>query len=109
MTNAVEVATTQQVVITEVRQGLVEVAVPSSPRVVEVVTAGPQAGVRIGRVLTDATTSGTLYVGTAPLGSAESAAVWTITRSTFSAAGIRTSRGTATGATWTGRTSHTYS
>ena len=58
--------------------------------------------------LIDAETAGVIYVGTAPAGTAQTAASWTITRSTFSAAGIRTSRGTASGVSWTDRTSHTY-
>lgn len=64
---------------------------------------------RARKVLIDGTTVGIIYVGTSPLGSAESASVWTITRSQFSAAGIRTSKGTASGVTWTGRATHSYS
>jgi hypothetical protein len=59
-------------------------------------------------VRVDASTVGTIMIGKAPHGSAESAPVWAITRSTYSPAGIRTSKGTATAVTWTGRTSHTY-
>ena len=58
--------------------------------------------------LVDASTAGVIYVGTAAHGTAEGSAAWTITRSVFNAAGTRTSRGTATGVTWTGRASHTY-
>lgn len=64
---------------------------------------------RARKVLIDGTTVGTIYAGRAPLGSVESAAVWAITRSQFNAAGIRTSKGTATNVTWTGRSTHTYS
>lgn len=53
-------------------------------------------------------TANTVYVGKAPNGSAESAAVWAITRFVFSAAGVETSSSTITAATWTGRTGHTY-
>lgn len=56
----------------------------------------------------DSSTLGVLYVGKASAGSSESASAWTITRSTFSAAGVRISKGTATGVSWSGRTSHTY-
>ena len=109
MSNTVEIITTQQVAVTEVQQGVIEVTAPTKPAVVGVVTAGPQGPVRIGKVLLDADTPGTIYAGTAPLGTAEDAEAWTITRSTFSGAGIRTSRGTASGVSWTDRTSHTYS
>jgi len=67
------------------------------------------ADVDKGVSLVDAiSTANTIYVGIAAKGAAQSSAVWTITRSVFSAAGIRTSKGTATGVTWTGRTTHTY-
>ena len=58
--------------------------------------------------LIDASTAGAIYVGTAPAGTAEGDAAWTIIRSLFSAAGIRTGKGTSTNVTWTGRASHTY-
>lgn len=48
-----------------------------------------------------------IYLGTAPTGSAEGAAVWRITRITY-AAGTQTASGVATAATWTGRAGHTY-
>ena len=48
------------------------------------------------------------YCGTAPAGSSESAAVWTITRISVASNGTTTT-GTATGASWTGRASATYS
>jgi hypothetical protein len=57
----------------------------------------------------DATIANTLYIGKALQGSSESSAVWTIKKSTFSSAGVRTSIGTAVNVTWTGRTGHTYS
>jgi hypothetical protein len=98
MTSITVTGQTQQVVVQEV-----------ATNVIEVITPGPQGPVRVGRVLTDATTAGTIYVGTAAGGTAESAAAWTITRSLFSAAGVRTSKGQAVNVTWTGRASHTYS
>jgi len=48
------------------------------------------------------------YCGTAPAGSSESAAVWTITRIAVASNGATTTA-TATNATWTGRASATYS
>jgi hypothetical protein len=48
------------------------------------------------------------YCGTAPAGSAESAAVWTITRITVASNGT-TITGAATGVSWAGRASATYS
>jgi hypothetical protein len=64
---------------------------------------------RTQKVHVDALTVGIIYVGTAPVGSSTNAPAWTIIKTTYSAAGIRTSKGTATGVTWTGRASHTYS
>ena len=61
------------------------------------------------QTLVDASTAGVIYTGTAPTGTAQSANGWTITRSTFNTAGIRTARGQATGVSWTGRASHSYS
>ena len=48
------------------------------------------------------------YCGTAPAGSAESAAVWTITRISVFSDG-HTTTAMATGVSWTGRASATYS
>jgi hypothetical protein len=56
----------------------------------------------------DTTTTGVIYVGQAISGAAEGSPVWTIVRTTYSAAGIRLTKGTATGVTWTGRAGHTY-
>jgi hypothetical protein len=53
-------------------------------------------------------TANTIYVGKAPAGSSESSAVWVITRTQFSAAGVQTGSSTITAVTWTGRTTHTY-
>lgn len=57
----------------------------------------------------DSSIVSTLYVGRASQGSLESSAVWTVRKSTFDSAGVRTSIGTAVNVTWTGRTGHTYS
>jgi hypothetical protein len=94
----------------------VEVAITHSPQVtveiqqdsttVEANASMPQQPVAA--VLIDAATAGAIYVGLASYGTTESAAAWTITRSLYSAAGVRTSKGTATAVTWTGRSSHTY-
>lgn len=112
MANTVHIASTGQILVTEVAEQVIEVQAPATPATVEVITAGPQ-GVQgpsgIGSVLVDATTTAnTIYVGIAAKGAAQFSAEWTITRSVFSAAGIRTSKGTATGVTWTGRTTQTY-
>jgi hypothetical protein len=67
-------------------------------------SGGASSAVRI-----DSTsTANTIYVGTAPAGSGEAAAVWSITRTQFSAAGVQTGSSTITAVTWTGRTTHTY-
>jgi hypothetical protein len=42
MNNAVEVSSTGQVVVSEVEARIIELAVPATPVVVEVATAGPQ-------------------------------------------------------------------
>jgi hypothetical protein len=106
---AVQVATTRQVIITETAEQVVEVLVPQAPAVVNVITEGPQGpAAGASEVRVDAATAGTIYVGIAVNGTAESATAWTITRSTYSAAGLRTSKLTATAVTWTGRVSHSY-
>jgi hypothetical protein len=69
---------------------------------------GPQGPIRVGEVLIDATTEGTIYVGTAPLGSTPSENVWDITRTIYDSSGVRISKGTATGVNWTDRASHIY-
>jgi hypothetical protein len=76
---------------------------------VTAVTLAPVSGGGGGAVRIDSTsTTNTIYVGKAPAGSAESAAVWDITRTQFSAAGVQTGSGTVSAVTWTGRTSHSY-
>jgi hypothetical protein len=105
----ITVAPASQVSV-ELQQGATPSVVlnaPSVPTVVEVTAPALQSPVAVVRV--DASTAGTVYVGRATYGAAESAALWTITRSLFSPAGIRTSKGTASDVTWTGRATHTYS
>lgn len=111
MSNQVEitVAPPSQVSV-ELQQGATPSVVlnaPSMPTVVEI--SAPMLQQPIAAVRVDASTAGTVYVGRATYGAAESAPLWTITRSTYDAAGIRTSRGQAVAVTWTGRASHTYS
>ncbi len=112
--------TTPQVLVTQSAQAtvqvspadpaVVEVLAPAVPVAVEVGVPGPQAPVRPPNELrVDTGTAGTVYAGRAVNGSAESSAAWTITRSTYNPAGVRQTKGTATGVTWTGRTGHTYS
>jgi hypothetical protein len=70
----------------------------------------PSGGSAAGLVRIDSTsTANTLYVGKAPAGTAESATGWTITRTTYSALGVRlTGPLTATGI-YANRASLTYS
>lgn len=49
------------------------------------------------------------YIGVAAAGASESATVWTIRRSTFASNGSVSVAGTATGVSWSGRLSATYS
>lgn len=49
------------------------------------------------------------YMGLAPYGSSESAAVWTIHRTTVSSAGSVTATATATSVRWSDRLTATYS
>jgi hypothetical protein len=76
---------------------------------VTTVTLAAVSGGGGGAVRIDSTsTANTIYVGKAPAGSSQSAAVWTITRTQFNSAGIQTSSSTITNVTWAGRTSHIY-
>lgn len=121
MSNTVEIIGTQQVLVTETAVNVVELVVPALAAIVEVSTAGPAgpagangtpgaagADAPVKTVKIDTATSGTIYVGKALQGSAESSAVWTVKRSLFNAAGVRTSIGSAVNVTWTGRSGHTY-
>jgi hypothetical protein len=91
---------------------VVEVVEEGGVKVVEIFYPGPQGPPGSGgshlSVRVDASTPGVIYVGTAPDGAAPGSNVWIVTRSLFSLAGVRTSRGRATGTTWTNRALHTY-
>lgn len=100
--------------------GVLEAAIRGTPGIsaYEVAVANGFAGteaewleslaVKPGVCRLDAATAGTVYIGVAASGTSEATAEWSITRSTFNAAGVRTSRGVASGVTWTGRTGHNY-
>jgi len=87
---------------------VVKVVVPGSPAVVRVATPGPAGPVTFPRLRRHDFAAPYSYCGTATAGSAESAAVWTITRINVASNGT-TTIATATNATWTGRASATYS
>jgi hypothetical protein len=90
---------------------VVKVVVPGGPAVVRVATPGPPGPpgpVALARLRRHDFAAPYSYCGTAPAGSAESAAVWTITRINVASNGA-TTVATATNATWTGRASATYS
>lgn len=86
---------------------VVEVSVPSVPSVVEVSVPGPQ-GPAGGLARRHDWAPPYDYLGTAPLGTAESSSAWRITRLTINPAGAVTATGTAVNVTWTGRAGHTY-
>lgn len=115
--------TTPQVLVTQSAQATVQVS-PANPAVVEILAPAVPVAVEVGvpgpqgpigpvrqpdKVRIDTSTAGIIYAGRAVNGSAESSAAWTVTRSTYSPAGVRQTKGTATGVTWTGRSGHTYS
>lgn len=87
---------------------VVKVTVPSGPAVVRVATPGPPGPLRIGQVRVDADTAGIVYVGSAPFGADESDEAWAITKSTFSSAGVRISKGQAVAVAWTNRETAIY-
>lgn len=62
----------------------------------------------VSSVRVDTTANGVIYVGEAIYEADEASPIWAITRTTYNAAGVRTSKGTATAVTWTGRAGHTY-
>lgn len=68
----------------------------------------PERAREVKEVRVDTDTQGVIYVGRGVYGLAESSVGWTITRTTYNIAGVRQSKGTATGVTWTGRAGHTY-
>lgn len=57
----------------------------------------------------DVSTAGTIYAGTAPFGTDETAAAWIIVKAVFNAAGLRTSKGSAVNIAWSARSTATYS
>jgi hypothetical protein len=57
----------------------------------------------------DASTPGVIYVGNAPIDSLETQEVWTINRSLFNPAGVRTEKNQATGVAWVNRFTVIYS
>lgn len=96
-----------EVNIVPASEAVIEVTDPSVTTVVEVSVPQPQQPVAAIRI--DGTTNGIIYVGRASYGSSESAAAWTITRSTYNTAGVRLTKLTAIDVTWTGRAGHSYS
>ena len=97
-----------QVVVASPTPAQVQVFGPDVPSVVTVTVPGPQGPTGDKARRHDWT--GTYdYLGTAPVGTAESAAAWRIVRLTINAAGAVTANQSATNATWTGRAGHTYS
>jgi hypothetical protein len=84
------------------------VTVPGGPSVVRLAIPGPPGSTApIYRVRIDSAISGVIYTGRAASGTSESATGWAIKRRTFTAAGVLTGTGTATGA-WSNRASLTY-
>lgn len=90
-------------------QAQLRVALQTSPDFAEQPDTIPVPERPVTAIRVDTSTAGVIYVGEAIYNAAESSPVWTIVRSTYSPAGIRTGKGTATGVTWTGRAGHTYS
>jgi hypothetical protein len=89
---------------------VVEIERPSQVEVVEIIHPGPQGpAAESAAIRVDAATAGIIYVGQAPHDSAESSPTWTVVRSLFDAAGVRTSKGQAVNVTWSGRATHNYS
>ncbi len=109
---AVEIIEAPPVSVEVVEDGgvqVVEIDQPTQVETVEIITPGRQGpAAASAEIRIDASAVGIVIVGRAPGGSAESAPTWTITRTTYSPAGIRTGKATATGVTWTGRASHSY-
>jgi hypothetical protein len=110
MSNQVEIVTPEAVQVSiELQEGPTPELILNAPTIPVVVELNapllqqPTAAIRV-----DASTAGTVYVGRASYGTPESSESWSITRTTYSAAGVRTSRTTATAVTWTGRVSYTY-
>lgn len=96
-------STLRTIVINTTRQqALRTVIVNRGPKGADGTGGGGSAGER-----RHAFASGTDYCGTAPAGSAENSAVWTISRLTIASAGTVTAA-TATNVKWTDRLTATY-
>lgn len=96
--------------ILEAPRVAVEVIEEAGVKVVEVIHPGPQGPALLPAITrVDTNTPGIVYVGRAPYGTSETAPTWTITRSLFSAAGVRVSKGQAVAVAWTDRETATYS
>lgn len=82
----------------------------TTTNIVKVVTEGPAGPARLPEEIRvdTLTAAGTIYVGRADNGTAESSPNWTIVKTTYSAAGVQLTKGSATAVNWTNRTSHTY-
>lgn len=100
-------STQVEITVSPTSQAQAQIFGPGTPTVVEVQAPTLQQPVAAVRV--DAATAGTVYTGRASYGAIETSPVWTITRSLFSPAGIRTAKGTAVNVAWTARASATYS
>lgn len=87
---------------------VVEVDRPSVPDVVEVIHPGPQ-GPSAARSRRHEWANPYSYCGTAPLGAADAATAWTVTRLQINAAGAVVATGMATAIAWTARASAVYS
>lgn len=95
-----------EVTVSPASQAQAQIFGPGTTTVVEVQAPALQQPIAAIRV--DAETSGAIYTGRASYGSSESSPVWTVTRSLFNPAGIRTAKGTAVNVTWAARASATY-
>jgi hypothetical protein len=86
---------------------VVEVNAISEPVIIEINAPAfqrPTASIRV-----DASTAGTIYVGSASYGALESDDVWTIIRSLFTSDGVRTSREKVINTAWASRSLISYS
>lgn len=87
---------------------VVEIDRPAAVDVVDVIHPGPQGPLAL-RERRHAWSAPFSYCGTAPAGTPEGTASWTVTRIEIGSTGAVLAAGTATDVTWTGRTGHTYS
>lgn len=89
-------------------RGQMRVELQTNPSFADTPGTLPVPNRPVSEIRIDTSTAGVIYVGEAIYEAAESSPVWTITRSIYNAAGVRTSKGTAVNVTWTGRAGHTY-